>query len=83
MSEPTIVAAPDKVHVAHLNTDGTIEYLLVAAFQIAAGKASPIFWPAPQKGARAIDEQPGKYHLDGLSAESPQRLAQMVRERVQ
>lgn len=83
MSEPTIVAAPDKLHTPFLNSDGSITYHLVAAFSIAGIEATPVFWPKPSRGAKEITEQPGVYMLDGMRADSLGKLVQLVRERVQ
>lgn len=83
-AESTIVPAPSETFTAFIADDGTLTYHLTAAFVITAGKATPVYYPEPPKGAKRIDPVFGEgFALGEIRGSSPQHIAQQVRERVQ
>ena len=80
MSEPVIVPGHNGLQVPFINPDYSVSYHVIAAFQITGNVAKPVFWPAPQRGAIEVDEQPMRYSANGLTATTAGGLALLMRE---
>lgn len=84
MTDSVIVPAPGTTHCAFLSPDFEVSVHLVVAFHVTGQKAEPVFWPSVPRGAKQIQERFNRgFELDGMRAESPEKLAALLRGRVQ